>query len=115
MALAAIGTATLVVTIVVWAMQTHGTITTGEWARILVPGLPGILLAAPAVLTGLTIGVPRFHLYALLFVIAGAVGVLLELEPGFYMAVAGTVVLFAGLVLVTQFVRRCPVPDEVAR
>jgi hypothetical protein len=69
---------------------------------MLVPALPGLLLALGAIVTGWMLG-----LLALL-------GVYFDAHPGVYMAAGGALVAASGLTMLVRFVRSHPLPDKAA-
>ena len=103
------GLATFVLGVVLYFALGRTGVADGDWVRIVIPGLPGVLLAVGASLAGAMIGAHRFHLYAGLLVVGASVGIWLRWEPGLYLAGAGAVVLVTGIVMVVRFVRTYPI------
>lgn len=83
-------------------------LTIREWGansvlRDLVPGLPPVLVALAAGLTGILTGARRFHLYGLLLLAAAAAVIYLARGPGLSLLAVSLVVVSCGLVLFTRF------------
>jgi len=84
-----------------------------DWLAIVIPALPGVLLAAGAAVTGNMIGANRFQAYAALLLAGSGVGIWLRLEPGMYLATAGAVILATGIAMLVRFIRKYPVITEI--
>jgi len=68
----------------------------------------GILLAAPLSIAAYLFDIPRFHVYAILILLAVA-GVLVRgLRGELALIVAGTTILICGLVVLTRFLHKYP-------
>jgi len=86
----------------------------GIAAARIVRGLPAILLALLAGLSGAVFGIPRMPAYAVVLLVSGGVCVWQELHPGWPMLMSGLVVTATGVVLVWRFLRRYPLPREAS-
>lgn len=71
----------------------------------LIAGLPAFLLALLAIFTAALVGSTRFIAYALILVIAGVSGALLDWTPGLILAVAGGIMLVIAGSLLIRFLR----------
>jgi len=79
-----------------------------------IAALPAILIGIGAFVAGFAFGIPRFPLYALVFVLCGVATAVLGLEPGLAMIAGGTVAAATGLWLLGRFLREHPVLEEQA-
>jgi len=71
-------------------------------------GLPAALLSIPAVLVAISLGLPRFFLYAALLVVAAVPVVLQDLHPGWAFIPCGALSVVVGSVLLAKFLKRHP-------
>jgi len=78
----------------------------------LIAGLPAFLLALLAIFTAALIGTARFVAYAVILVLAGVAGALLEWTPGMILTVAGAVMLAIAGILLIRFIVLNPVGEE---
>jgi hypothetical protein len=81
---------------------------------MLVPALPGLLLALGAIVTGWMLGLSRWFLYAASLALLALMGVYFDAHPGVYMAAGGALVAASGLTMLVRFVRSHPLPDKAA-
>jgi len=77
----------------------------------LIAGLPAFLLALLAIFTAALVGSARFVAYALILVLTGVSGALLNWTPGLILAVAGAIMFVIAGSLLIQFLRQNP-PGE---
>ena len=71
----------------------------------LIAGLPAFLLALLAIFTAALVGSTRFFAYALILVLTGVSGALLDWTPGLILAVAGGIMLVIAGSLLIRFLR----------
>ena len=71
----------------------------------LIAGLPAFLLALLAIFTAALVGSTRFFAYALILVLTGVSGALLDWTPGLILAVAGGIMLVIAGSLLFRFLR----------
>ena len=107
------GAATMLLGVVLYFTVARGAESSAAWPTIVIPALPGVLLAAAASFAGNMIGAQRFYVYAGLLLVGAAIGVWLDLEPGVYLAASGAVVLATGIVMVVRFIREYPIHEEI--
>lgn len=81
-------------------------------ARLIIPALPGGILAVAAVFTGLSYGLPRFFGYGFLALVAAFGVAVVGARPGWNFVVPGTVMLISGLSMMILFVRRYPIQNS---
>jgi hypothetical protein len=79
---------------------------------MLVPTLPGLLLALGAIVVGWMLGLTRWFAFAGVLVLFALLGAYFDTNPGVYMAAAGAVLAGAGLAMLVRFLRGHPVPHE---
>jgi len=80
-----------------------------------VAGLPAALIGLAALIAGNSFGIPRFPLYALVFMVGAAATILLGLEPALPMMAGGALAAASGALLLGRFLRDHPVIDEQAQ
>lgn len=78
----------------------------------LIAGLPAFLLALLAIFTAALIGTARFVAYAVILVLTGVAGALLEWTPGMILTVAGAVMLVIAGILLIRFIVLNPAGEE---
>lgn len=71
----------------------------------LIAGLPAMLVGLMALITTILVATPRFLIHAALLVVAGLLGALLGVEPGWILAAAGSAMLVVALFVVVRFVQ----------
>lgn len=77
------------------------------------PGLPALLVALAAILTGILTGAGRFHLYAAGLIGAASCTIVLRLEPAPALIAGGVLVLTTGIWLVARFISASRLDREV--
>ncbi len=102
------GTGTLALGVAVYFYAAGGVPLAGV---TLIAGLPSALIGVAALVAGAVFGLTRFPFYAGVFLVCGALTILLGLEPGVGMIVGGAVAAASGLVVLTRFLRTHPVID----
>jgi len=75
------------------------------------PAIPALLLGFLMAMGGLLLGQLRGFVYAIVFAVAGIVGALLIMEPGWTILASGAVVLFTGVPLLARFILRYPLSN----
>ena len=83
-----------------------------DWQTVLIPALPGVLLAVPAFFAAQALGIQRFHLYGAALLVGCALLVVFETNPGVPMALGGMVALASGTYLLLRFIRTHPVLSD---
>lgn len=78
----------------------------------LIAGLPAFLLALLAIFTAALIRTARFVAYAVILVLTGVAGALLEWTPGMILTVAGAVMLVIAGILLIRFIVLNPAGEE---
>jgi len=109
------GSLTLLLGVALYFAVARGGAMDRDWLAIVIPALPGVLLAAGAAVTGSMIGANRFQAYAALLLSGSGVGIWLRLEPGVYLAAAGAGILATGITMLVRFVRKYPVISEMGQ
>ena len=95
--LVVLGCATLMLGVGAYLMRDRGGASADgpseDWVRLLVPALPGVLMALGAILSAGLFSIPRFALYALPLLAGGIIVVLIDGDPGVVMPLVGSVLL----------------------
>jgi len=79
-----------------------------EW----VGGFPLVLTGIPAVFFALFTGCKRFSVYGLIMFVSAIELVILGREPHEGLIACGVIILISGLVILTRFITRYPVPTD---
>lgn len=108
-ALIGVGVGTLLLAIATWFWAVR--VGTSEAFRALVPALPSFLVALAGGLAAAVLSIPRLGLYALALFGFGGLTVVLGLEPGWPLLGAGLVVLAAGSIRFSRFLRDNPLEE----
>lgn len=83
----------------------------GSSPSTLIAGLPALLLALGAAVTGAVLRIPRLGLYALALAAAGVATGLIGLDPSPSMLVSGLIITAAGALRFSRFLRTHPVEE----
>jgi len=85
-----------------------------EWARIVSPALPAVLVGFGAGLASVVFAMPRLAVYGLVSVGFGVVAAALGLEPGWSLLAVGVFTILCGSLLLRRFLREFPrLPSEI--
>ena len=105
-----LGAVTLVLGVLIYLRMRSGPGTADELLRMLIPGLPAVLLGVGAFLIAVLFGIRRFLFYTVVLALVGGLGVVFEVKPGWHFLAAGAVMLAVGLTVLIGFLRQNPLP-----
>lgn len=112
MALALAGVVTLGLGIVVYFYLTVRGSSGTNWLTVVIPGLPGVLVAIGMGGVGVAFGLHRFLAYAVALAATGVLAALGLFGPGWAFVLGGAAVLIWGGVVLGRFVSTHPVLPE---